>query len=59
VIEAFLRRRNALDAYVRSNTANQLAVRFRPRLIIPADTVSDDEKFLEEVVTEYRARPYR
>ena len=54
--ETFLRRRAALDSYVRLTTARQILDRLRPRLDIPAGRVRDEERLLEEIVAEFRAR---
>lgn len=54
VIELFLRRRDQLGDYERSRKAAQIADRIRERLGIIEKT--DNEHFLEEVMTEYRER---
>jgi uncharacterized RDD family membrane protein YckC len=53
VIEAFLRRRSDLIDPRRARTAATLAARIRSRLHVTA--TDDDERFLEDVVAEYRA----
>jgi uncharacterized RDD family membrane protein YckC len=54
VIELFLRRREQLGNYERSRKAAQIADRIRTRLGI--DEKTNNEHFLEEVLTEYRER---
>ena len=54
VIELFLRRRAQLGNFERSRKAAQIAERIRARL--GATEKSDNERFLEEVMTEYRER---
>lgn len=54
VIELFVRRREQLGSHERSRKAAQIADRIRMRLGITEK--SDDEPFLEEVLTEYRER---
>ena len=54
VIELFLRRRAQLGNFERSRKAAQIAERIRARL--GTTEKSDNEHFLEEVMTEYRER---
>jgi uncharacterized RDD family membrane protein YckC len=54
--EAFLRRRAALDSYVRLTTGRQVLDRLRPKLDIPPDRTHDEERLLEEIVAEFRSR---
>jgi uncharacterized RDD family membrane protein YckC len=54
VVELFFRRRDQLGNYDRSRVAAQIADRIRPRLGITEK--SNNERFLEEVVAEYRDR---
>lgn len=54
VIELFLRRREQLGNVERSRKAAQIAERIRARL--GTTDTSDNEHFLEEVMTEYRER---
>lgn len=53
VIETFLRRRAELSAYARLRASRQVAARIAPRLGVTA--TGDEERFLEEVLAEYRA----
>ncbi len=53
VVETFLRRRSDLTAEARLRAARQIAARIQGRLGIA--TVDDEETFLEEIITEYRA----
>lgn len=53
VIDMFFRRREELSNYARSRTAHQIAARVRGRLAVTVRM--DDEKFLEEIMSEYRS----
>lgn len=53
LIEGFLRRREALDSWVRLNTARRIAARMRDRLELAG--ADDDEGLLEQLAAEYRA----
>jgi uncharacterized RDD family membrane protein YckC len=53
VIEEFLRRREALDSWVRRQSAERIARRMAARLEITA--IDDDEALLEQLAAEYRA----
>ncbi len=54
VIELFLRRRTELDGLARVRTAKHIADRIRGRLEIRSEI--ENERLLEEVVAEYKAR---
>ena len=56
LMEAFLQRRASLDSLVRLDTARQIAHRLAASLGIEAD--EDEERFLEELVAEYRGARY-
>lgn len=55
LVETFLRRRTALDAFRRAERARQIAARIRARL--PQAVDLDDEAFLEEIIAEFRSGP--
>jgi uncharacterized RDD family membrane protein YckC len=56
VVETFLARRSSLPDYMRRSKAVAIAARVRTRLAIPAEPRLDDEKLLEEIAAEFRAR---
>ena len=53
VIEGFLRRRVELDSWVRLLSARQIAARMAAKLEL--GPIDDEERFLEELATEYRS----
>ncbi|HSC29631.1 MAG TPA: RDD family protein [Vicinamibacterales bacterium] len=56
LMETFLQRRHALDSYLRLSTARQIVARMRQRLDLPGEAGVDEERFLEDLVAEYRRR---
>ena len=55
LVETFLNRRDALEASVRYNTAEQIVTRIRPKLLIPAGSAIGNETLLEAVASERRS----
>jgi uncharacterized RDD family membrane protein YckC len=55
LVETFLNRRDALEASVRYNTAEQIVTRIRPKLLIPAGSAIGNESLLEAVASERRS----
>lgn len=55
LIEAFLNRRSALAADVRYQTADQIVLRLRPKLQIPAGISLRNEELLEAIASERRS----
>jgi len=55
IIEAFLNRRDALESYVRYETAAKIAARMRPKLTLPEGITLRDEALLEAIATERRS----
>jgi uncharacterized RDD family membrane protein YckC len=56
LVEAFLQRRHALEPEVRLTTARRIVERVARRLSLSLGSSEDEERVLEEVVREYRAR---
>lgn len=55
LVEAFLRRRNELEPYVRYQMASQIAARIQPKLTVPPGETPSPEKLLEAIAYERRA----
>jgi uncharacterized RDD family membrane protein YckC len=55
LIESFLNRRDALPPDVRYRMAEQIALRIKPKLEVPAAAMSSSEKLLEAVAAERRS----
>jgi uncharacterized RDD family membrane protein YckC len=56
VVETFLVRRGSLPERMRHSKAQAIAARVRARLDLPAEPRLDDERLLEEIAAEFRAR---